>query len=631
MSEEIIIEEKKKEGKLKNILHRIIEIFKIKEISKINFNVFFFSTILLIFLNNFLIAFYLILYGLLSIFLINIISKTLLIIIERKTKFKDNLINFYETKLYYSDINETPNNFIKSILKILLSALISNILIIVLFILFFDLIRSNPIVMVIGIILLIYPFILLIYLILLPILKEGKIKSDLDKELPFASMILTIFSASNMNPYYALSYLARSKFFKGFTKMFFQIEKLRILLNLNPIQSISLYSKRFPVQEVKSLLLTATSISLGSNLYLLFKEKLKDIFKYVEGKINNVVEKFNILTASQIIVFILLPVTIAITSVFIGFSSIFQFIFFLYIFPIIFSVIFYIILKAAIPNYFYIPIKIKKDKKIILFPIINFVLLFLFIIQLITFTLFIFLILLFNLLILYLLVFEEKSKKEKLLRNLPIVIRDISEEIKKGNGVYQAIEKIHDRYDEETNTLLKKIIFAKKLGLNTEDMLDKENIPIIFKQIFTIIDESDRIGIDPSTFEEIADFINKLENNRKIIKLRSNFFAYSSFLLSLLLGFAVGIVSNVLISLSKVFGEINLIYAPSFILSSSINEIILLNEMLYTSSFLNSILLGLFSGSIGEDLKLGSKNALICLALNFLAINLSLFLNLFSI
>jgi hypothetical protein len=53
--------------------------------------------------------------------------------------------------------------------------------------------------------------------------------------------------------------------------------------------------------------------------------------------------------------------------------------------------------------------------------------------------------------------------------------------------------------------------------------------------------------------------------------------------------------------------------------------------MLYTSSFLNSILLGLFSGSIGEDLKLGSKNALICLALNFLAINLSLFLNLFSI
>jgi uncharacterized membrane protein len=61
---------------------------------------------------------------------------------------------------------------------------------------------------------------------------------------------------------------------------------------------------------------------------LLFKEKLKDIFKYVEGKINNVVEKFNILTASQIIVFILLPITIAITSVFIGFSNFFQFIFF---------------------------------------------------------------------------------------------------------------------------------------------------------------------------------------------------------------------------------------------------------------------------------------------------------------
>jgi len=249
MSEEIIIEEKKKEEKLKNILHRIIEIFKIKEISKINFNVFFFSTILLIFLNNFLIAFYLILYGLLSIFLINIISKTLLIIIERKTKFKDNLINFYETKLYYSDINETPNNFIKSILKILLSALISNILIIVLFILFFDLIRSNPIVMVIGIILLIYPFILLIYLILLPILKEGKIKSDLDRELPFASMILTIFSASNMNPYYALSYLARSKFFKGFTKMFFQIEKLRILLNLNPFNQYHYIQKNFQFKK----------------------------------------------------------------------------------------------------------------------------------------------------------------------------------------------------------------------------------------------------------------------------------------------------------------------------------------------------------------------------------------------
>lgn len=361
----------------------------------------------------------------------------------------------------------------------------------------------------------------------------------------------------------------------------------------------------------------------------MFKEKLRDIFKYVEGKISNITEKFNIITASQIIIFILLPITVAITTIFIGFANIIQLIFFLYILPLIFSLLFSIILKTNIPNFFFIPLELKFNKKIFAFPFINFVLLFLFMIQLISLILFIFLILFFNLLILYLLIFEERRKKERLLKNLPVVIRDIAEEIKKGNGVYQAMEKIYDRYDEETKVLIKKIIFSKKLGLNIDEMLEKEKIPLIFKQMFTILDESDRIGVDSATFEDIADFINKLENNRRIIKLRSNFFGYSSFLLSLLLGFAMGIISNVLFSLSKVFREINMNYAPSFIMTLPIADVALLTNMLHVSSFINSILLGLFSGSIGEDIKLGSKNALICLTLNFIAINLSLLLNFF--
>lgn len=213
MSDEIIIEEKEEVKHPKRFLQKIIESFKIKDIIKIDISVFLFTIILIIFTNNFIISLYLIIYGILTIFLINIINKILLIIIEKKTKFVDNLINFYETKLYYSEIKEVPYDFVKNTLKILISSLISNVLIIILFILFFDIIRYNLIILLIGILLLVYPYILLLWLFLSPILKERKINSDLDKELPFASMVLTIFSASNMNPYYALSYLAKKQIF----------------------------------------------------------------------------------------------------------------------------------------------------------------------------------------------------------------------------------------------------------------------------------------------------------------------------------------------------------------------------------------------------------------------------------
>jgi len=217
-----------------------------------------------------------------------------------------------------------------------------------------------------------------------------------------------------------------------------------------------------------------------------------------------------------------------------------------------------------------------------------------------------------------------------LLDILPVIFRDITEETKKGNSPYQALEKIYKRYDKNTQIFLKKILFEKKLGREIEEILEKENIPLIFKQAFFVLDQAERIGSDPATLMDISDFINKIDSARRILNMKIKFYIYSSILVSALLGFAIGMISGVVTNMYTIFYSLISSSPISLGFFNLTNEGKILIDILFITSFINSALLGILAGLLNNNITIAARTAMICLIVNFITVNLGNMINFFS-
>ncbi len=580
---------------------------KDKKINSINFlsKIFILLYSIILFINTKEIL--IIISGIALFVLILIITKYISKIIKKGFKIDDD----FSAKLLYTEIKYHPDEYAELISDLLSTTILSLFFNLILFILTSILIEIN----IINLILFIYfsflPAIFLIYYFLLPYFKENKYNSEIDKEIPIAMMIMTAFSASNINPYTALENISNSFFLKAFKKIFKQIEKLRFFLMLNPVDAIANFSKITSHEPLKKFLQTISAVSLGSSVHSLLKEQMKDTFRIFEKKIEEFIEKFNIILAAQLLVFVLIPIASLMMMVFTQ-GSMSSMLFSLYIFPTTFFFLFYVMIQALKPTFLKMEFKSSyKEILLISFPFFYFLLNFL---GIITVSL-AFLLSLSSILLTYYLLNRKKSKElEMLLNELPTIVADIAEEIKKGKGLYQAIEALTDRY-EKARSLLKRILFLKKLGFSIEEVLKKEKLPLFFSQTLIALDEIEKVGLDPSTIKDFAEFTNRLDGIRKIFKLRIRFFKLSSLLITALLGFSLGITLSVignLISVFKTIGELAYTgYSLNFFnVSITVEE---LKETVYIAGFLNSALLGFLGGYTDSNSVEGAKNALLCL------------------
>jgi len=212
--------------------------------------------------------------------------------------------------------------------------------------------------------------------------------------------------------------------------------------------------------------------------------------------------------------------------------------------------------------------------------------------------------------------YKKQSIYEILISSIPKVFREIAEETKKGISPSQALEKVIERVEEIVKLFIKKLLFSKRLGLSITSILTKENLPLLFKQLFSILEYTDQVGADPSIYNDLADFVERLDNSRRVYKIRTRFFKYSSYFVTALLGVSISISISVLGSLINAFGSIVTIYTISSFLSFNTAPywIYLIANI---SAYINSAMLGYLGGSLGYDHVEGFKNAMICMLIAF--------------
>src|SRR5579875_2785650 len=287
MSEEIVlIEEENKKGKiLKLILKK--ERLGIKFVIKLP--VVIYSLFIFIFSSNL----FVLLYGIFSYLLITILSNLFTLFFFTKIYKKENDKNY--GRLYYTELGYTPAEYNELILSVLFTSIMTFILNFVLFSIFLNDIGSNLANLLILLIISIIPFLLLGYLLILPAIKEGEFTSKISRELPVASMFITAFSAANIHPYSAINTLGKLRLFPSFNRIYRQIERLKTFLAIGPIDAISLYAKIVRDESVKKLLQAISAISLGSGIYTIMKEYMKETFKVFEKKIEEFIDRFNVL------------------------------------------------------------------------------------------------------------------------------------------------------------------------------------------------------------------------------------------------------------------------------------------------------------------------------------------------
>jgi len=622
MSEEIIfIEEENKKSRILKILFKKEKI-DLKFISKVP--VLFYSIIISLFLNNLLIL----LYGIFSYLLVTVLSRFLSYIFFNRLYNKKSNLNY--GRIYYTELGYTPKEFKELIINLLFISIFNLILNFTLFSIYIEELGSNSINLLLFLLFSLLPFIILVYVIMIPIIKESEFFSKVSKELPIASMLITAFSAANIHPYSSISSLGRLKLFPYFNKIFKQIEKLKIFLALSPNDAISLYSRMLKDESLKKLLQTISAMSLGSGIYAMMKEYMKEIFKVFEKKIEEFIDRFNILLAAKLIVFILLPLASLMTLIFMQGDIFSMMLVSLFLIPSIFFILFLFMIQGyALP---FMRMSIKKNKySYLLFSLIPLIFIinaigllnisatFFFISIAITFGY-------------YLLNRKSSNENERLLNELPNIIRDITEEVKKGNGLYQAIDKIHDRY-EYAGEFLKKVSFLRMMGISMEEILERERFPNFFKQVFIALDECDKVGLDSNTMEEFSDFVNRLDSLRKVFKIRTRFFRFSSYMITALLGFSLGITVAVLGNLISTF--IAIAQSSSIIYSFGILNLNIpfetIKEIVFIAGYLNSLFLGFLGGYAEGNSVEGCKNAMICALICFISINLTNSLNIFKI
>lgn len=519
---------------------------------------------------------------------------------------KFNLIENYKTKLFYSEINENPFEYSKKMVLYLLLYTISSILSLFM-ILYFKLSFWFVIIVILG-------NAYLVFILFYSSIKTNQISSGVEKEIQMLYALLSSFLTVGINPYLTLSVISKNPFFSFFKKIFNQIEKIKILYILNPMDAIAKYSRIAQSDQLRDLLQTI-SASETIELHKLIKNKMIDSFKLLEKRIENLLEKFNILLASQLLVFILVPITMIVTAIFTGLDLGLALVIFILV-PILFFVAFFFMLRTSIPSHLSLQISLDYKYGGILLIAITPLLGIFYLKGIIGLDNLVFIALMSFLLCMFYFNYKKQSIYEILISSIPKVFREIAEETKKGISPSQALEKVIERVEEIVKLFIKKLLFSKRLGLSITSILTKENLPLLFKQLFSILEYTDQVGADPSIYNDLADFVERLDNSRRVYKIRTRFFKYSSYFVTALLGVSISISISVLGSLINAFGSIVTIYTISSFLSFNTAPywIYLIANI---SAYINSAMLGYLGGSLGYDHVEGFKNAMICMLIAF--------------
>ncbi|HDI47025.1 MAG TPA: hypothetical protein ENF82_04385, partial [Candidatus Methanomethylia archaeon] len=352
-----------------------------------------------------------------------------------------------------------------------------------------------------------------------------------ERELPFAAAYMTVAAAAGIPPTASFENLGRFKTLKCFAEEALKVKRLRALYSLNPVDALSFEAERHPSRRVREYLLAAAAAQRsGGEVYSALREKMQGLFRELEARMNMLSEKFSLLTSAEITIYVLVPMClISIGAVFGGALGLSTLIAAGFILPAIFTAPLMLLVDAYMPKE--LTAEIPK-RPMIASAVVTIVLIFS-ALQVAAVHYALALGLIGGGIYPAMYYLRKRQRFKEILEALPHFMRDIAEEVKKGEPPSQAICKLvkYRKYNPYFDGILKECTARLHAGRSLKDsMADIEGAPWMCKVLFELLDEAERVGVDPRCIDELTAFVNNMYNSFRTLRARTRFFKFGSYL-----------------------------------------------------------------------------------------------------
>lgn len=445
-------------------------------------------------------------------------------------KFLSKLVNYLtESIAYYGgDYKQLIENYRRNIIIFLSTTILVEI--------FFILLNFKGIVKLP--IYLFLPFIVMLQLIIIlyPLLSVWSNKEEfrklLEKELPFFVMILYLNSLFDKGIIETLKEVSKKKLLKSIEREFMMIEKDMKLFNKSISKAIEkralLHSSDNYGKFLSSYL---SSLYVGTNMKQTLREELKNQLLYIHEKYKEYVNRSTELAELIFSIYLLVPLILF------GFSFAFKINIVYLLLPMALTPAFLLLIGLQQPdmgyqiNYNYKDIVVFASSfSILLVPFFNLT-------EKITIIVFINII---SLIRKYIKIIND----EKILNEIPLLLKEISEFTRVGYSIKNAILKIDlTRYSKPTQKLVSKI--RKDVIVNGK--LSRVNSSIwLIDSTFSILDMIDIIGGETySVLTELSTILNNIINERKNLMNELKPYEFLAYVTPLLLWFTLTTFSGI--------------------------------------------------------------------------------------
>ena len=463
-------------------------------------------------------------------------------------------------------------------------------------------------------------------------LKVSQRKYEIEKELPFISIFITLASALGLPLSRTLKEARKISFFKAFNKELNFLEKIKIFYIMGDIDALEFVSKFHPspaLREFYQALVAAERA--GGDKYRILFERSSNLIKMLQDRINRLVERYNTITNLEVIFFVVIPLAlITLGALFVGNSGYGLTVTAVIIFPSLSFFLLYFIVQAAYPEEL-----VEKPPMGVFYGTM---------VTLLGATVFVWIsgsrllesgydpYMVLGILYTVILVggglYYRKWYKEsdEFVFSMPLLTRQIAEECKKGKTPRQAILTLTQyKLPKRVEAFIRVLVARISMGLPIREAITGVKMPWLTRIYFEFLDMAERYGADPKTLDMLASFTSDTVSVAKIVKDRSLSFKLSSLISIVALVFGFVIVSEKVLTQFAEMGEkflsssygASMISIPIHPLTPDMLPVI--RNLSYIGIIINTLFISLLSGktikgSLSAGLLLGSTLILVALA-----------------
>jgi flagellar protein FlaJ len=567
------------------------------------------------------------------------------------------LERFLENYIYLSGIKKTPKAYVDEFLRNLFILSMATVILLgsgILLLLELLPISVAPEQAYLFLLLSPLPLVAAIFLLLEPYLQARKHMSGAEREMLYVMSLLTTYAANGVSPHVALERLKDyQELFPETTKIIKRIEKIKMLYVVDDLEAMEFEGRKVTSSLISDLLLSSASIERrGGDIYSVLRDKMKSIFNAVRESYKTLADKMQLIGDVILIVYGVLPLTLyTMFAMYASEDSAFQSMLYSYIVNPLMGIVLILLVDTLYPR---TPVKYTKYYKMALYMtplgVITFTVIYLpwllgyikpkpEVLSGLPWTSVALAMALIAVSVpIALRYIAETRKLTSIDYALPSFVRDIAEEIKKGNTPDLAILTLSKTrsYGGELDKIIKKmnsVIEAGRTFIEAGKSV-MQDLSWYGKMSFALMLEATVMGAKPEVFDEVAEVTREIIDSVKIAKSSvTPLRIFGMVTAALIVGITAMLIRYVLepiasmaesfqtamASASTFIGIIGIRFITPPMLPSLVDSIM-------TGSILTLFMMGMLTGKMSDGtLAAGFQYAIIMLAIGIIMI-LALFL-----